>query len=300
MALKNVGDVNKVAFKAPESVTIKNDPPLSRDIGSVGAAAPLQKQHRDWREAGNLIVGGTGSGLMITGSALSLQDAPVGNWPLIALGLVALSLFLVFQRIGRLLRAPLNTLLNLKTSWMALQAITGLVLISLGLISYFTGSADAFALAGLAGSAFLYCQARILTEPKAIFSGRHTANLLLILSTGVAEGLAVYLIVGPQLGQPENTMQPAVTAMLVVLAVRAVAWQRLVGAMTVDAPAATSEALDAVHGLFQYGGNLFAVALCAIMLIWSDLDGPTMGVGVIVLVSGWVYKYSLITQVASE
>ena len=32
------------------------------------------------------------------------------------------------------------------------------------------------------------------------------------------------------------------------------------------------------------------------MLIWSDLDGPTMAIGVIVLVSGWIYKYSLITQ----
>ena len=121
-----------------------------------------------------------------------------------------------------------------------------------------------------------------------------------MLSTGVAEGLAVYLIAGPHLGQLENTMQPAIAATLVVLAVRAVAWQRYVGAMTGDAPAAFREALDSVHALFHYGGNLFAMALCAIMLIWSDLDGPAMGVGVIVLVSGWVYKYSLITQMDSK
>ncbi len=300
MAHNNAGDVNNVAIKAQESLAVKNDPPLSRGIGDVGATAPLHKQHRNWRVAGNLMGGGTGSGLMIAASALSLQDAPVGNWPLVALGLIGPGFFLVFLGRGRLPRAPLNTLLNLQTSWMTLEAITGLVLFSLGLISYFTGSANVFALAGVAGSVFLYCQARNLTGPTAIPAGGHIASLPLMLSTGVAEGIAVYLIAGPHLGQPENTMQPAITAMLVVLAVRAVAWRRYVGAMTGDAPPATSEALDAVHGLFHYGGNLFAMALCAIMLIWSDLDGPTMGVGVIVLVSGWVYKYSLITQMSSK
>ena len=86
--------------------------------------------------------------------------------------------------------------------------------------------------------------------------------------------------------------------MLVVLAIRGLAWHRYVAVMVEAAPAATSKALDSVHGPFQYGGNMFALALCAIMLVWPNLDGPTMGIGVIVLVSGWLYKFSLITQAA--
>lgn len=285
------------ATKAQEGLTAADDAPQpSRGIGGVGAAAPWLQQHWDWRAAGNFIGGGTGSGLMIAAAALSLLGAPVGNWPLIALGFVGLGLFLVFLETGRPLRAPINVFLNPQTSWMTREAMIGAILFPLGLISYFLGSADLFALAGLAGAVYLYCQARILTEAKGIPAWRHSANVPVMLSTGLAEGLAVYLIAGPHLGQPETTLQPAIAAMLVLLALRTIAWNRYVGAMAVDAPAATSEALDAVHGPFHYGGNLFAIALCAIMLIWSDLDGPTMAIGVIVLVSGWIYKYSLITQ----
>ena len=64
-------------------------------------------------------------------------------------------------------------------------------------------------------------------------------------------------------------MQPAVAAMLAILVVRAMAWHRYVGAMTVHAPAAFSKALDAMHDVFHYGGNLFAMVLYAIMLFWS-------------------------------
>jgi len=287
------------ATKAKEGLAAREMSDLpARGVGGVGAAAPWLQQHWDWRAAGNFIGGGTGSGLMIAAAAMGLDGAPVGVWPMIAMAFVATGLFLVFLETGRPLRAPLNVFFHPQTSWMTREAMAGAVLFPVGGLAWLLGSAEILSLAGLAGVLYLYCQARILTEAKGIPAWRHPAGVPVMMSSGLAEGLGVYLIAGPGLGQPETTLQAAISAMLGVLAIRALAWHRYVAAMIGAAPAETNKALDAVHGPLQYGGNLFAMTLCAIMLIWPDLDGPTMGIGVIVVVSGWLYKFSLITQVA--
>ncbi len=290
------------ATKAQEGLLATNevskpDQP-SRGLGGVGAAAPWLQQHWDWRAAGNFIGGGTGSGLMIVAAVMGLGGEGVGIWPLIAMAFVGAGLFLVFLETGRPFRAPLNVFFNPRTSWMSREAIAGVVLFASGLASVALGSVWVLALAGIVAAGYLYCQARILTEAKGIPAWRDPASLPLMMSTGLVEGLAAYMLAAPFLGRPESELRPAVLALLVLLGVRAWAWNRYIVVMADGAPVETNKALDNLHGPFQYAGNMFTAALCAIILIWPGIDGPMTATGVIALVSGWLFKYSLITQAA--
>jgi len=268
----------------------------ARGVGGVGAAAPWLQQHWDWRAAGNFVFGGTGSGLMIAAAVMGLTGQGVGVWPLIALGFVGAGLFLVFLETGRPLRAPLNVFFHPQRSWMTREAMAGAVLFAAGMGAWVSGSTLLLAMAGVIAAVYLYCQARILTEAKGIPAWRNPTSLPLMISTGLVEGLGVYLLVAPFRGQPENTLRAAVLVLLVLLVLRAWAWRHYVAVMATAAPAAANTALDAVHGPFQYAGNYFAAFLGAVILVFPNLDGPMTATGVIAVVGGWLFKYTLITQ----
>jgi phenylacetyl-CoA:acceptor oxidoreductase subunit 2 len=135
----------------------------------------------------------------------------------IAGGAIAIGLFFVFLEIGRKLRA-LNVLFKPGTSWMTREVYVVVVLYPLLALAWWRPTAAAVAALGLAGAAFLYCQARILHAAKGIPAWRAPLVPALLCATGVSEGsglLAALAVVAPGI---------AVTpALMIVMAASALA-----------------------------------------------------------------------------
>ena len=80
------------------------------------------QRHWDARAALNIMLGGSGAGLMVAALAID----PVSPWPLaLALGLVGAGLTAVWLEIGRKARA-LHVFFNPFTSWMTRESFAAL------------------------------------------------------------------------------------------------------------------------------------------------------------------------------
>ncbi|WP_152619675.1 polysulfide reductase NrfD family protein [Paramagnetospirillum magnetotacticum] len=149
----------------------------------------------DLRAAGNFIGGGTGSGLLLVGSAASLAGLDA-TLPLLAgAAFVMAGLSLVWLEIGKPWRA-LNVFFHPQTSWMTREGILAgpLALCTLGFVV--TGhSALLFPILVLAGG-FLFCQARILKASRGIPAWKQPEIVGFIIATGLAEGTGAFLLLG--------------------------------------------------------------------------------------------------------
>lgn len=266
-------------------------------VGGVGAAAPWLQQHWDWRAAGNFIGGGTGSGLMIASGILGFTGVSVMPWALLSLFFVGLGLFLVFLETGRPLRAPLNVFFHPQTSWMTREAMTGVALFGVGLLAAFSAMATILALAGVVGAAFLYCQARILTEAKGIPAWRNPAVTALIVTTGLVEGAGVFAL-GSMLVDGVGAPKALAALVLVFLGARAWAWRRYRKATAGAVPDAAQRIIQGFDGPFMYVGNLLPALLTVGYVIRPDVPVLVDGAAFAAVVMGWWLKFMLITRAA--
>jgi phenylacetyl-CoA:acceptor oxidoreductase subunit 2 len=239
---------------------------------SFGPKAWIQ-QHWDARAALNFMLGGTGSGLMIA-AALATPDSRVPV--LLSLVLVATGLAAVWLEIGKKLRA-VNVFFNPFTSWMTRESFAAVVLFALGAGAlwrpqWFLPAAAAAALA------FLWCQGRILRASKGIPAWRAPQVVLLIVSTGLAEGAGLALLFTPA--------PPLLAWFGLALILRAYAWTRY-------AAAVKSPALEApAKALVQIG----TVAALAFAILGHWVPGAAQLAGIAALASGLWLKYALVTR----
>ena len=157
---------------------------------------PWQQTNWDWRAAANFMLGGTGAGLMrcsrfhpgsiaLPGAARAASDR---------------------RRAGRGVArdrpqaARVHVFFNPFTSWMTRESYAALSLFVLSAyLSVFSFNGSPGRRAALAALAFVYCQARILRAAKGIPAWRAPQVVPLILTTALAEGIGLLLLMNPDL-----------------------------------------------------------------------------------------------------
>lgn len=256
-------------------------------------ANPLQRlqPHWDWRAAGNFICGGAGAGL-VAFTSLHAMDLPAAPYLLAAgLALVGLGLFCVWLEIGRPWRA-VNVFVHLRSSWMSREALAAVALFALGggLVAGMHWRAWPTALAALV---FLYCQARILVAARGIPAWRDTATGVLLVVTGLAEGVGLFWAAS---AWSFKGALPAV-ALAVLLLARAVAWEAWRARV---GPQASPRAVRWLKELETPARWLGAALPLALLGLGLALASPLLVAvaGAIAVLTGATFKYVLVTRLS--
>ena len=138
--------------------------------------------------------------------------------------------------------------------------------------------------AALAAFAFVYCQARILRAAKGIPAWRAPEVVPLVLATSLAEGAGLALLFDAG---------SFVLALFVVAVIgRALAWSGYRAAL--KQPASRSALETAGKVLIQAG----TIAPLALVLGAAFVPQATVLAGVAVIITGWRFKYVLVTRAA--
>ncbi len=254
------------------------------------------QQNWDWRAAGNFMFGGTGGSLMFMTAAASFPQSPPELFGLVSLIIVAAGLALVWMEIGRPWRF-LNVYFNPGTSWMTREAAAAAILFVLALAGIGWHQPVLIGLAGLAGLAFLYCQAMMLRASKGIPAWRLPAITPLVLSTGLSEGAGLLLLIFSLTAATPGWLGYSLLALVVL---RAWAWwnykDELAGAKSAKA---TLDVLAGIHtNMLIFGGAL------PVILMLSALGAPGAALllnciaAALVLLSGWYLKFTIVTRAA--
>jgi phenylacetyl-CoA:acceptor oxidoreductase subunit 2 len=234
----------------------------------------LQK-HWDARAALNFMLGGMGAGLMIaTAFAHAAGPAPI----LLSLALAATGLGAVWLEIGKKRRA-INVFFNPFTSWMTRESFAALLLFSLGAAALFAPQ-PFLPLAALSALAFVFCQGRILHASKGIPAWRAPRVVLLIVSTGLAEGAGLCLAF--------SAAPPLLTWFALAIVLRALAWTRYAAAVNSPALAAPGKALVQI-------GTVGALLLALAAL---QLPAAAPLAGAVAIATGLWLKFALVTRAA--
>jgi phenylacetyl-CoA:acceptor oxidoreductase subunit 2 len=256
--------------------------------------APWQQTAWDHRAAANFVLGGAGSGLVLVAALASLLGHGPA-WPLVAgAAAVAAGLAAVWAEIGRPWRA-LNVFFNPRTSWMTREALVApLLILGAGAAAMLPRSAAGTAAAVLAvaaAPAFAYCQARILRAARGIPAWRAPGIVVLIVTTSVTEGLALWMLLGG------HAAAGVWAALLLALALRQWAWMRwraqLAGAQ------AAARAVDGTRHIVQ--GATLAPMVAAVLALGAPLPPAVSlalqaGAAALALAGGLWFKFTLITR----
>lgn len=267
------------------------------DIGMrhLGLAPWLQTAW-DLRAAGNFIGGGSGTGLLILVSLGAFRGLYSPVLLVAGLALVGLGLFSVFLEIGRPLRA-INVLLGGKRSWMTREAVVAGVLFPLGGAALFFP--DLAKLVWIPALAYLYCQARILEAAKGIPTWRSPLILPLILTTGIAEGAGVLLLLAPLTlvgGAPDWVAGVLIGAVAARLFVWMFYRRRMVAG---GAPVQAAAVLVGFSAPFTLGGNVMPVMMLMAAGIMPDIAVAALAAaGLTAMAGGWALKIIIVTKAA--
>ena len=226
-----------------------------------GSYGPKSWRQTSWdaRAAGNFIGGGMGGGLIVF-AALSAATGPALSLLLLTgLVLVGLGLFCVALELGRPFRA-IRVLRNPRTSWMAREAWTAILLFPVGLVAA-AGAPRVTWIAGGLALVFVYCQARLLQAAKGIPAWREPLLRPLIVATGLVEGGGVFLATASFHGSATTATATLFVALVVVRFAVWVAYRRSLRRGV--APRARA-ALDAAGRVLLFGGTLVPLALAAV------------------------------------
>lgn len=250
--------------------------------------------HWDWRAAGNFMFGGTGSALLVGIVLAEGGRPPAPPIGLAALALVGLGLFLVWLEIGRPWRA-LHVFFHPQTSWMSREASVAMVLFPLTLAALWLGHAPLFMAAAALGALFLFCQGRILHAARGIPAWREDAIVPLVIATGLAEGVALLLLLFGVVGGPAGGL---VNALVVLLVLRSWAfWSWGAALQRHGAPAATLARIGVLRVPFLLAGNVLPVLLALVATLYWQ--GALLQVAAaIALIGGWYLKFVIVTGAA--
>ncbi len=269
---------------------------IAKPVG-MAAVSPSQQKSWDWRAAANFILGGAGSGLLVISMIAGLAGFDVALPVLAALALAGLGLFCVWLEIGRPWRF-INVYFHARRSWMTREAFAALPLFAFGLLSVATGLKTTLVAAAVSAALFAYCQARILQAAKGIPAWRHPRIVPLMLSTAVAEGVALFSLFAVLTSYDISALRLLALALIAAIAVRCLAWLAYRLALGAEgAPTKTLETFDSSTINLSFAQQLvpagFAVAgLLAVQVMPVFLVLAAFAV----LASGWLFKFGLIVN----
>lgn len=272
------------------------------------SGAPRLQRGWDSRAACNFIGGGAGSGLLLAAAAALPAGWPYFPAGVLGFALVAFGLSMVWLEIGKPFRA-LNVFFHPRTSWMTREATVAVPLlgllciavaadqkvVTLPLRTYVPVSALAWVVAALA-MIFLYCQARILKASKGIPAWREPSLQLVIITTGIAEGLGLLLLLALFVAPvPAWTIPASIAA----LALRAAAWayyRRRIKLHPIPPPAHL--ALERISRPFYLLGHALPAILLVISLA-TQKPAPLIAVaGLAMAAAGAWLKFDVVTRAA--
>jgi len=285
--------------KIGDNTAVDPAPMVAEPVGMV-EVSPVHQSSWDWRAAGNFICGGTGTGLFVA-AALYGQISGAILWPVLflALALVAVGLSCVWFEIGRPWRF-LNVFRHPAKSWMSREAFAALPYFAFGGLAWLLHAQSLAVLNIVFGLIFVYAQGRILYAAKGIPAWRQKEIVALVIATGLTEGMGLFVLLDLIEGALTGVDVPAHGWLggglfgLVIL--RFVLWQiyrRALGAR--GAPRAALEVLDQL----PLGFAGFGQAIILVLISASLLTPVALGLaGLLALLSGWGFKYALITKAA--
>ncbi len=257
---------------------------------------PWQQTHWDWRAAGNFVAGGAGAGLI----AATLLSAAAGRTRaallLAGLALVGFGLFCVWLEIGRPWRA-MNVFRQPGRSWMSREAIVAALLFPVTVAAAFAWPVLGWLAAALA-LAFVYCQSRMLVAARGIPAWRSWLVSPLIVATGLAEGMGIFVASAPLRGLGLR----ALLALAALALLRFALWlwyrQRVVPTLAPRARAALHRAGVALLG----AGTLLPLAALAGAAFFGTESPASIAVAFVAGLGAWVaggwFKFALITRAA--
>jgi phenylacetyl-CoA:acceptor oxidoreductase subunit 2 len=216
---------------------------------------------------------------------------------LTGLGLVATGLFLLLFKIGRPLRS-IYVLRQPQRSWMSREAWIAGALFPLGILAiWFENRALLFA-AAVCGVLFLYCQSMILQAAKGIPAWRLPQIVPLIVATGLAEGVGLFLALPLLRIAVTSPAIPIATALFLLVAGRGLAWTSYSNALRhAGAPVRSIAVLDSYRPWFLAFGLILPLASIAlgILIEPAALLAFACG-GLSAFAAGWALKLILVTR----
>ena len=261
---------------------------------------PTLQKRWDWRAAGNFICGGTGSGLLVVAALLSALGLHTTGYALLASAFVATGLGLVWLEIGRPLRS-MNVFRNPATSWMTREGMVAMLLLPLGILTFFTGSTSLLILSAIPAALFLYAQARILHMAKGIPAWRTNAINPLIVTTGLTEGMGVLLIFA---GLVEGNVAALFIGYGWIIALslvflRGAAWLNYRYSLANNAPEQTLQVLERANIVITLLGIATPLVLLFLGKSYAAYQLPLAAVaGFFMVLCGWFCKYQIIIYAA--
>ena len=255
----------------------------------------------DLRAAMNFIMGGIGSGTIIMSyviSQLTSRDSTdLVNINLISSGIIAMGLFFVWLKIGRKLRAPL-AILRPQTSWMSREIYAvGILFLSVGLGLFFP-SPILNAITAVSAAAFLYCQARILHSGKGIPTWRVSQMPLMLVATGLLEGIGLFCLLNFTWGTEISTTSPILPLAILLILFNSFLWRRYLRNLKVWGIGPTDRhILNRITPKLYTIGYILPLILYGIIFIdLSSLSLLAQISGFLVIMGGVLWKAILITQ----
>ncbi|MCW8902733.1 hypothetical protein [Sedimenticola sp.] len=261
---------------------------------------PTLQKRWDWRAAGNFICGGTGSGLLVVAALLSALGLHTTGYALLASAFVATGLGLVWLEIGRPLRS-MNVFRNPATSWMTREGMVAMLLLPMGILTFFTGSTSLLILSAIPAALFLYAQARILHMAKGIPAWRTNAINPLIVTTGLTEGMGVLLIFA---GLVEGNVAALFVGYGWIIALslvflRGAAWLNYRYSLANNAPEQTLQVLERANIVITLLGIATPLVLLFLGKSYPAYQLPLAAVaGFFMVLCGWFCKYQIIIYAA--
>lgn len=279
---------------AEDAALVETAPMVAEPVG-LAAVSPKLQTNWDWRAAANFIAGGTGTGLFTAAALAGMFAEPLLIAALLAMALVATGLFCVWLEIGRPFRF-INVYFHARRSWMTREAFAALPFFALGAASLFITSPVVWIAAAVCGLVFLYCQGRILRAAKGIPAWREPGIVAVIISTGLCEGLGLFAVLAVISGVDMALSQTVTPLLLALLGWRYFTWRQYREALgRRGAPTSTFKALESGFINLSAPAQLITAAFIALSLVVPLL--LVIG-GLLAVLTGWGFKYTLITRAA--
>ncbi len=272
----------------------------------------------DWRAAMNWCFGGLASGAAFLAWVLYLAadlPAPALAWFNFGAGaLMCVGLFFVFLKIGRKMRFW-RAITRFQTSWMTRELYVVPIFGAGVLAGLFTHHAVAFAVAGIAALAFLFCQAMILFKARGIPNWRVPLMPWMIIATGLLEGaglicaagaVTIWVILGGEAGNllllaaTVGGIQWAAAAGIVLALVNAVLWHLYrTTAKSRGIPPLSRNVLNGVSLPLHLIGHVLVILGFAVGLFAPALMGFLVG-GLAAIAGGFLWKFTAIVRASYQ
>jgi phenylacetyl-CoA:acceptor oxidoreductase subunit 2 len=214
---------------------------------------------------------------------------------LLGMALIGAGLISVWFEIGRPLRA-MNVGFNPFTSWMTRESFAAGLVFALGLAAAWLGSQPLAEAAALAALVFVYCQGRLLQAAKGIPAWRVPALIWLVFTTALAEGAGLLVALVALFDTPARG---ALGYFSLALIARALAWSIYRGGVAKSAVRPALAVLDRAGKILIQFGTIAPLALLLLGLLAADIARiVVLLAGLAALVTGWQFKFVLITRAA--